>query len=181
MTEQNEVVEGAVENVQTAEETTCDICDLYKGNAQQMATHKYHCAKKAEEKSTVEREREPEKRRERVPFGTPEQKLKQRNGEDGYMYYTFNDNWMKEPGRIKRAESAGYERTDTPPVTVGTNEDGSPIKGVEMRIPKELYDEDQANKQKEVDRVDEAIRGGTFEEKEGDRRYTPDGIKMWSD
>jgi len=96
------------------------------------------------------------------------------------MYYTFNENWQKDPRRIERAERAGYKRTDANKVTVGTNDDGSPIYGVEMRIPKEWYEEDQAKKQKELDKVDEAINAGTFEAKDGDRRYTPDGIKQWS-
>ena len=65
--------------------------------------------------------------------------------------------------------------------TVGTNDDGSPIEGILMRIPQEWYDEDQALKQQEVDRVDEAIMAGTLESKAGDNRYIPDGIKIHSD
>ena len=51
-----------------------------------------------------------------------------------------------------------------------------------MRIPKEWYDEDQAEKQKEPDRVDEAIGKGQLEERPGDNRYIPDsGIKINAD
>jgi len=61
----------------------------------------------------------------------------------------------------------------------GSNEDGSPIEGVLMRIPKELYDSDQALKQKEIDKVDQEIHRGRFQEKPGDKRYIPpDGIKI---
>jgi hypothetical protein len=155
----------------------CDICNEYEGTERQVMSHKIHCAKKAEVKP---RGREETEVRERIPFGVPQSKLNKRNGEDGYMYYTFNDNWQKEPGRVQRAESAGYERTGKKPVIVGSNEDGSAIMGVEMRIPKKFYDEDQAKKQEIPDRIDEAIKKGTLESKEGDNRYVPDGIRMWS-
>ena len=120
-------------------------------------------------------------RKERIPFGTPLRTFDIPE-DDGYQYRVFNDNWRKEPGRIQRAKNAGYEIVpDKDPYNVGTNEDGSVIKGILMRLPKELYDEDQAVKQKEVDKVDEAIMKGTLEAKPGDKRYIPDGIKISSD
>jgi hypothetical protein len=70
---------------------------------------------------------------------------------------------------------AGYEMVphERSGEAVGTNEDGSEITGVLMRIPKELYEEDQAAKQREVDKVDEQIMGGSLTEVE--HRYAPDG------
>ena len=162
-----------------SEKIVCEFCNEYEGTKQQVSTHSFHCKKKVEVK-TETRQRETEVVRERIPFGTPDKNLKQRNGEDGFMYYTFNDKWQKDPRRLERAEQAGYVRTNAKTVTVGTNDDGSPIYGVEMRIKKEWYDEDQAKKQAELDKVDEAINAGTLESKAGDRRYTPQGIKQWS-
>lgn len=163
-----------------SEKIVCDICNEFEGKAGSVKMHRIHCAKKQVEVQPEPRQRETEVVRERIPFGSPDKSLKQRNGEDGFMYYTFNDKWQKDPRRLEKAEKAGYVRTKSERVTVGTNEDGSPIYGVEMRIKKEWYDEDQAKKQEGPDRVDEAINAGTLESQPGDRRYTPQGIKQWS-
>ena len=48
-----------------------------------------------------------------------------------------------------------------------------------MRIPQEFYDEDQKIKQERVERIDKEIKGGTFEQGPGDKRYSPQGIKVW--
>jgi hypothetical protein len=126
------------------------------------------------------RDRETD-RSERIPFGAPQQRLQAATREAGYHYRVFNDNWRREPGRIQRAMQAGYEVVqDWDRIPVGTNEDGSAVKGVLMRIPQELYDQDQAEKQKAIDKVDQAIKAGKIEEKPGDNRYTPEGIKVWS-
>ncbi len=115
----------------------------------------------------------PKKRLPRVPFGSPKQRLTN-PGDPKFMYRVFNDNWTKEPGRIQRAMEAGYEVVEGyQKISVGTNEDGSAIKGVLMQIPKELYEEDQKAKQKEVDKVDQEIRRGQLEAKAGDKRYIP--------
>lgn len=105
-------------------------------------------------------------RKERVPFGVPAQRFNVPEN-DGFHYHVFNDNWKKEPGRIQRALKAGYEVVDDEQSgsTVGTNEDGSEFKGILMRIPKELYDEDQAVKNKELDKIDEQINRGRFDDK----------------
>lgn len=121
-----------------------------------------------------------EKRGERVPMGLPEKKLTCPS-DDGYHYHIFNDNWAKEPGRIQRALQGGYEIVeDYKPVAVGTNEDGSGIKGILMRLPQKLYDKDQEVKQKEVDKVDEQILAGTLKAGKDDKRYSPAGIRIWS-
>jgi hypothetical protein len=167
------------------EKIICEFCNEYSGTSQQVRMHKFHCKSKPPEtkppdEKPPERERPNAERKERVPFGSPKNKLSSPEN-DGYHYHYFNDNWRKEPGRIQRAINAGYEKVEgVEPIPVGSNEDGSAIKGILMRIPKELYNADQKLKQKEVDRVDEAIRKGKLEEQPGDKRYIPDGIKIWS-
>ena len=125
-------------------------------------------------------------RKTRVPIGVPEKKWSCPVN-DGYHYRVFNDGWMARPGNIQRAKAAGYEFVTSDnekekPQIVGTNDNGTPITGYLMRIPKEIYDEDQAAKQKAVDRVDEQIRAGSFQQGAGDHRYIPTtGIKIQSD
>jgi hypothetical protein len=167
------------------ETVKCDVCNEYEGSERQVISHQIHCKKKNAEGTGSEtpepRTRETADRKERIPFGAPQQKLTAPD-DDRYQYRYFNDGWAREPGRIQRALDAGYEVVEgKEPVAVGTNDDGSPIKGILMKIPKEIYEEDQALKQKEVDRVDQAIMGGTLEQQAGDKRYIPDGIKIWSD
>jgi hypothetical protein len=141
----------------------CDICGTYKYTTDaQIRGHKYHCLKNIN--SDEPKEDKPNVRKERIPFGTPEQKWGPREP-DGFHYRVFNDNWKKEPGRVKRAIAAGYEvvedkRSGT---NVGTNDDGSEIKGVLMRIPNEWYKEDQGKKARELDKIDEQIHGGKFD------------------
>ena len=133
-----------------------------------------------EQKQPKPRERESN-RRERVPFGVPQRKFPDVPDNDGFQYRIINDNWMKDPARIIKAEKGGYEKVEGyDSMNVGTNDDGSIIKGVLMRIPKDWYDEDQKEKRKEVDRVDEAIRKGKLEAQQGDNRYIPQGIKIHS-
>ncbi len=124
-------------------------------------------------------------RQSRIPIGVPEKKWACPEG-DGYQYRVFNDNWMTRPDNIQRALRAGYEFVNSDedkqrPQTVGTNDNGTPIRGFLMRIPKEIYEEDQKAKQKEVDKVDEQIRTGSFQQGAGDNRYIPTtGINIQS-
>jgi hypothetical protein len=121
-----------------------------------------------------------EKRKDRVPLGMPQRKFSCPSDDD-FHYRIVNDNWSKEPGRVQRAQEGGWEIVEKhDPIAVGTNEDGSAIKGILMRIPQEMYDEDQKGKQKEVDKVDDQIKGGTLEQKQSDKRYSPSGIRVWS-
>ncbi len=128
------------------------------------------------------RPRETPDRKKRIPMGV-RQKTWDTPPDDGFHYHVFNDGWTDhDPNRIQKALNAGYEVVEGEKhKTVGTSKDGSPIKGILMRIPQEFYDEDQELKQKEIDRVDEAIYAGTLESKSGDSRYTPAGIKIHSD
>ena len=141
------------------EEKTCETCGVFKYTTEkQLLGHTYHCQKKQGNKEAT--------RKERVPFGKPEQRWGPREP-DGFHYRVFNDNWKKEPGRVKRAIAAGYEIVDHEKsgMNVGTNEDGSEIKGVLMRIPDKYYKEDQANKARELDKIDQQIHRGKFDDK----------------
>ena len=140
----------------------CEFCGVEYDSLQKVSVHKVHCKKKAE-------------RKERVPFGVPARRFNAPEDPD-YVYHVFNDNWRKEPGRIQRAVAAGYEMVDhaRSGESVGTNDDGSEINGVLMKIPRELYEEDQAMKQKEVDKVDEQIYRKDYRA-EGGLRYRPGG------
>jgi len=98
--------------------------------------------------------------------------------DDGYHYRVFNDDWMTKPANIQRAKEIGYEFVDSKDEkqkvkVVGVNDDGTPIRGYLMRIPKEIYDEDQMIKQKAVDKVDEQIKAGKFQQGANDNRYIP--------
>ena len=144
----------------------CLICkEAEFDSKQKLSVHQIRCKEKHPDRIN---------RAKRVPFGVP---VKRFNAPDdpNYVYRVFNDNWRKEPGRLQRAVMAGYEPVEheRSGEAVGTNEDGSEIKGVLMRIPKELYDEDQELKQQEIDKVDAQIMGGTF--KEVPKQYSPDG------
>lgn len=125
-------------------------------------------------------------RRDRTPIGVPTMNWSCPDN-DGYQYRVFNDEWMSRPDNIQRALSAGYEFVDSEekrqkPKVVGTNDNGTPIKGYLMRIPKEIFDEDQAAKQKDIDKVDEQIRSGKFQQGTNDSRYIPTtGINITSD
>lgn len=114
-------------------------------------------------------------KRQGLAFNTPE----------GMVGRIVNDNWMADPSRVQRALAAGWRFADTKDVgdtshlavgaseaggginrKVGTNEGGSEIVGRLMLIDKELYDEDQAEKMKEVDRKDALIQDDGFNKTE---------------
>jgi len=138
--------------------------------------------------------REAEGRKRRIPLGAPTQKLSVPQAQDDkeHVYRWIND----KPGRLQRAEQAGYEFVEDPTLQVGEGSDngnsardsrvsrlvGRNEKGGEqyaylMRIKREWYEEDQEAKQEAIDEVDEAIRHGRH--KAGENSYVPkDGIKM---
>lgn len=129
-----------------------------------------------------------EKRKARIPLGTPQPKLAVQ-ANPGMVGRWVND----VGGRIHQAEMADWKKVfsdpETPdgeprPIThtVGVKEDGSPMVAYYMEIPKKLYEADQREKQKEVDRVDDAIRHGNIEGEVGtDGRYVPSqGINVRS-
>jgi len=120
-----------------------------------------------------------QKRSERIPFSSKAPTFRKPPKKDGFVYHAFNDNWSKDPTRIKRALDAGYEFVNEKDEgkVVGTNDDGSAIKAFEMRIPKEFYDEDQKLKHKTDDDLEAQIYSGNFMANPGDKRYMPTPIK----
>ena len=146
----------------------CYICNESEFDSKQkLSVHQTHC--KLKHPDRLERSK-------RVPFGVPTKRFNiSKEDREEYHYHIFNDNWRKEPGRIERAKAAGYELVEHEKSgeTAGTNEDGSEIKGVLMRIPMKFYKEDQEAKQAEIDKVDEQIHRGKF--KTGSHTYMPGG------
>lgn len=124
----------------------------------------------------------------RVPLGGLRQKLAvpDRLKDSAHNFRIFNDNGA----RLQEALDAGYEfvydkGTDDADEYKGTKDgigtkvsyhvgpgpDGKPMKGYLMKIRKDWYEEDQAEKQKIVDDIDRAIKGGDIGEAE--KRYIP--------
>lgn len=102
-------------------------------------------------------------------------KLEVRNKDPNFEYRWFND----DGNRIAEAIESGREYVFKDEVTldtsvekpglgscvskcVGKHADGSPKMAYLLRIHKEWYDEDQIEKQKAADLVDEAIRTGSL-------------------
>ena len=123
----------------------------------------------------MSREKSPETeegRRNRVPFGAHRRRLAVHKKDENYVYYWFNDT----QDRLQRALAAGYEFATRKMVgdvgDLDVNNQNSDLNSKVskkinetlttylMRIKKEFYDEDQALKQLEADKVDEAIFGG---------------------
>lgn len=182
---------------QNNEELICDVCNqiVYceegKNPERVLNGHKIQCRIKYDKEQAENLEAQKGKpqelrqgsrednqpaRKERIPFGIPKAHFIAPEN-DGYFYRVFNDEWAHEPGRIERANAAGYEIVDKAGsrLAVGTNESGSRITGILMRIPQELYDKDQALKQEEVDKVDKQIFRGNYLENPEDKRYIPRG------
>lgn len=96
----------------------------------------------------------------RVPFGVREQKMAW-PPIPGFHTHWFNN----EPGRIGRAQAAGYEMVtgeNGRPVTtvVGTDRSGKPLSAFLMKIRQEWYDEDMMAIEHEQRAILGAIRQG---------------------
>lgn len=135
------------------------------------------------------RPRDRSSRKERIPLGVARARLAVADKDPNYEY-----RWVKgSPDRLSAAENGGYEFVDQAgkvgenakdgntdmgsrvSQVVGHNTDGSPRRDYLMRIKKEFYQEDQAVKQAELDKVDAAIKRGDAHKHGDDKRYTPDG------
>lgn len=144
---------------------------------------------KGEEQSSSDKVRK--KRGGRVPLGQHRSKM-------SVDAHKLPDNvvprWINDiGGRIRDAQDGGYQFVEDKNIkvgddpqqsqgigsavkmVVGTNEDGSPMEAYLMTIDKELYEEDQADKQRVVDEIDNAIREGLHQSNYVDGKYRPDG------
>uniref|UniRef100_A0A6M3JRF4 C2H2-type domain-containing protein n=1 Tax=viral metagenome TaxID=1070528 RepID=A0A6M3JRF4_9ZZZZ len=129
-------------------------------------------------------------RKERIPLGSLRKKLSAREI-PGKKTRWMNDNWRKYPTRIQDALDGGYgfvsrggQIIGDGPVdgntdlgsrvskVVGSNSDGTPITSYLMAIDNDLYEEDQAEKQKGVNETDERIKKGTNKNTLGQYGYT---------
>lgn len=137
-----------------------------------------------------------EDRKTRIPLGAPRQKLTIANPPEGKVLRWVND----DPGRISAAKAAGYEFVNQDGTIamgdgVNTNqaidtrfsrdavkvdERGQPVRAYLMAIDKELYDQDQAEKQKPIDEVENAIKHGQHATGDlGNHAYIPsEGIRI---
>lgn len=109
----------------------------------------------------------------RKPFGSMSLKLAYEQRE-GFHRHWFNDT----PGRIGRAQEAGYEHVKDAAGknvsrVVGTAEGGGALTGFLMEIPEAFYQEDMAAQQRTIDEKEEAIKRGIADSTEGDGRYVP--------
>lgn len=120
--------------------------------------------------------------RKRVPFGAQSLKLAV-PPRPGYKRHWFND----EPGRVQRAELAGYtlvKDSKGQPVAriTGKAEGGRGRNSYLMEIPQDWYEEDQAAEQAALeDRLAEIRHGKSGPGGNDPTRYVPQqGIKMTS-
>lgn len=104
----------------------------------------------------------------RTPINGTRSVLKIKGQEAGYQYRIVND----EGDRVAQLEAAGYEIVSDPNVQVGdrrvakATQEGSPVKvsvgggmqGYVMRIRKDWYDEDQANKLKQAAELESQLK-----------------------
>ena len=128
-------------------------------------------------------------RKERVPFGGARLKLSV-PAKEGKVRRWIND----VGGRCQLAEGGGYEFVTDDGLKigdtnigsgnqslgsrvsriVGTQADGKAMTAFLMEIDEELYKEDQEEKQKKIDLIDEQIQRGNIEGQVGrDGRYVP--------
>ena len=128
-------------------------------------------------------------RKERIPFGGTRLKLSVPPREGKVM------RWVNDVGgRCQLAENGGYEFVTDDGLKigdtnvgsgnqsldsrvsriVGTQADGSPLTAFLMEIDEELYKEDQDEKQRKLDLIDDQIKHGNIEGIVGrDGRYVP--------
>ena len=106
------------------------------------------------------------KARIRTPLGTKRDILSVQNPEEGYVYRIVNDT----PGRINRFKEAGYELVED--AQLGTShvdgnqasqgivskDVGKGVTAVVMRQRDEFYKEDQAEKQRKIDELENSMR-----------------------
>lgn len=151
----------------------CEHCGSDEFETQRQLTgHQEKCRARGEEQSTDKEKKKltpaekahPISREDRQPFGSPVSKFGPQPN-DGFYYRWFNTNSRSRPTRCLDAERAGYVKVDDTGngLTVGTNEDGSEIKRVLYRIPKEWHEEDMTKRDEARRAVESQINQGTYE------------------
>lgn len=139
----------------------------------------------------IDNKKDRKGRSSRVPLG----QLRSKMSIDAYDVPTDRvPRWINDiGGRLRDAQDGGYKFVkdknvkvgDDPQqpqgmganvnIRVGTHEDGSPMYAYLMTLDRDLYEEDQADKQRVVDQIDEAILEGHHQSSYGDGKYRPDG------
>jgi len=123
-------------------------------------------------------------RKKRRPLGVSRLKLEVHDKDPNYVYRFVSDR----DNRVNAAIEGGYEiapgmdvghdkEGNTDP-GAGTSKvvdsvDGKPVVGHLMRIKREWYEEDQAEKEKSLAEKDKAIAGGDIDGNASDHRYIP--------
>lgn len=171
-----------------ADKFKCEVdgCGAEFDTENQLRGHMMHHKRepKKEEKRNTRVDR-----KKRVPLGVPRAKMTVSDTPPDKVRRWVNDH----PGRIQRAQSGGYEFVRDDSVSVGDNvedgntdmgsrismvvgkdEAGNPLRAYLMEIDKDLYEEDQQEKLKIVDRIDSAIKGGTNQNTLGEKGYIPE-------
>ncbi|MHA2047054.1 MAG: hypothetical protein ACW99G_19870 [Candidatus Thorarchaeota archaeon] len=132
-------------------------------------------------------------RKGRIPLGGHRSKL----SIDGYDIPEDKvARWVNDhPGRLDAALQGGYTFVKDPKrevkigedplrrtgldtsvtAVVGTKEGGEPLSAYLMVIDKDLYDEDQAEKNREMDKIDDAVRRGVGPGTSEEGMYAPGG------
>lgn len=118
------------------------------------------------------------KRPHRVPLS--EQKKIHIKEDDGYVYHLFNDTG----NRIKKAELGGWEKVSdkamdeyrglSNPDQLGTcasQSVGNGITGYYMRIPKELYEQDQELKVRKTEETVKSVAGTELKDTPKNQEY----------
>ena len=145
-----------------------DRCEKEFDTPEQLRGHMMHHKRYEDNQGEAEAER-----KQRVPLGVLRPKLaaKVRSGRVG--------RWLNDDGgRINDGLDGGYEfekdkEGNKIRKTVGKRKDGSEIHAYLMSIDKTFYDEDQATKQADINKVEEQIFSGKYDEKPGENRYVP--------
>ena len=132
----------------------------------------------------VDKQEQVAPRNKRQPFGVARSKLNVNQPIEGYHLRWIND----EPGRIQQALDGGYSFVEPDEVKHESNDEnkvkvlgGSQRNGIDpmyqylMKIPMEYYLEDKEFSKQQVDRIDDAIKGGKISLESGDNRYIPSG------
>lgn len=150
----------------------CDKCDEEFETSKQLNGHKMGKHGRGERPEVA-------KRKERVPVGIKQYTLRSEHAPDKV------GRWVNDRGdRLKRFQRGGYEFVDDPDATESSDGLGSKKckvvdkrtgeKAYLMEIDKDLYDEDQAAKQAELDKVDNRIKTGKINNELGSAGYTKD-------